>query len=64
MEVLNRSLQSEHSSSSSSSAVVVVGDGAALVVVVVVVVVAFDFGFTSSAQIFEYLILLCFVKIK
>ena len=62
MEVLNRSLQSEHSSSSSSA--VVVGDGAALVVVVVVVVVAFDFGFTSSAQIFEYLILLCFVKIK
>ena len=64
MEVLKRSLQSEHSSSS-SSAVVVVGDGAALVVVVVVVVVVgFDFGFTSSAQIFEYLILLCFVKIK
>ena len=62
MEVLNRSLQSEHSSSS-SSAVVVVG-GAAALVVVVVVVVAFDFGFTSSAQIFEYLILLCFVKIK
>ena len=63
MEVLNRSLQSEHASSSSSSAVVVV-DGAALVVVVVVVVVVFDCGFTSAAQIFEYLNIICFIEIK
>ena len=62
MEVLNRSLHSEHSSSSSFSAVVVV-DSAALVVVVVVVVV-FDCGFTSSAQIFEYLNIICFIEIK
>ena len=62
VEVLKRSLQSEHSSSSSSSAAVVVVDGAALVVVVVVVV--FDCGFTSSAQIFEYLNIICFIEIK
>ena len=64
MEVLNRSLQSEHSSSSSSFSAVVVVDGAALVVVVVVVVVVFDCGFTSSAQIFEYLNIICFIEIK